>query len=183
MSDNQLVSLAEDFFQNSLDSSPTSAIMRGHKKYFDQIEELTEEQFQKEKDIVDTFIQRLNAIEKDNLTSYFDDVGVTMSLILLVVFISSFIITQIFVDDISSKRAIRMIFDSWRPMLKNYNIKTICICPGFIDTAMVSRKTGILPLRSPIDAAEKFLVSIKKGKINYVYPWQYYILILIDILN
>ena len=79
----------------------------------------------------------------------------------------------------SSKRAIRMIFDSWRPMLKNYNIKTICICPGFIDTAMVSRKTGILPLRSPIDAAEKFLVAIKKGKINYVYPWQYYILILI----
>ena len=67
MSDSQLVGLAKDFFQNSLDSSPTSAIMRGHKKYFDQIEELTEEQFQKEKDIVDTFIQRLNAIEQDNL--------------------------------------------------------------------------------------------------------------------
>ena len=69
MSDNQLVSLAEDFFQNSLDSSPTSAIMRGHKKYFDQIEELTEEQFEKETEVVDTFIQRLNKIEKDNLTS------------------------------------------------------------------------------------------------------------------
>ena len=37
MSDSQLVGLAKDFFQNSLDSSPTSAIMRGHKKYFDQI--------------------------------------------------------------------------------------------------------------------------------------------------
>ena len=37
MSDNQLMSLATDFFQNSLDTSPTSAIMRGHKKYFDQI--------------------------------------------------------------------------------------------------------------------------------------------------
>ena len=69
MSDNQLIGLAEDFFQNSLDSSPTSAIMRGHKKYFDQIEELTEDQFQKEKETVDNFIQRLNAIEKDNLTS------------------------------------------------------------------------------------------------------------------
>ena len=65
MSDNQLIGLAEDFFQNSLDSSPTSAIMRGHKKYFDQIEELTEEQFQKEKETVDNFIQRLNAIDKD----------------------------------------------------------------------------------------------------------------------
>ena len=69
MSDNQLIGLAEDFFQNSLDSSPTSAIMRGHKKYFDQIEELTEDQFQKEKETVDNFIQRLKAIEKDNLTS------------------------------------------------------------------------------------------------------------------
>ena len=69
MSDNQLIDLAEDFFQNSLDSSPTSAIMRGHKKYFDQIEELTEEQFEKEKETVDTFVKRLNAIEKDNLTN------------------------------------------------------------------------------------------------------------------
>ncbi len=46
--------------------------------------------------------------EKDNLISYFDDVGVTMSLILAMVFISSFIITQLFVDDIPSKRAIRI---------------------------------------------------------------------------
>ena len=37
--------LADDFFQNSLDSSPTSAIMRGYKEYFDKIEELTEEKF------------------------------------------------------------------------------------------------------------------------------------------
>ena len=68
MSDKQLTSLATDFFQNSLDSSPTSAIMRGHKKYFDQIEQLTEDQFEKEKEIVDRFIKRLNAIEKEQLT-------------------------------------------------------------------------------------------------------------------
>ena len=46
--------------------------------------------------------------EKNNLISYFDDVGVTMSLILVIVFLSSFIITQIFIDDIQSKRAIRI---------------------------------------------------------------------------
>ena len=56
MSDNQLIGLAEDFFQNSLDSSPTSAIMRGHKKYFDLIEVLPDHQFQKEKEPVDNFI-------------------------------------------------------------------------------------------------------------------------------
>ena len=60
MSDNLLMSLATDFFQNSLDTSPTSAIMRGHKKYFDQIEQLTVDQFEREEEIVDSFIKRLN---------------------------------------------------------------------------------------------------------------------------
>ena len=46
--------------------------------------------------------------EKDNLVNYFNDVGVIMSLILVLVFASSFIITQIFIDDIPSKRAIRI---------------------------------------------------------------------------
>ena len=46
--------------------------------------------------------------EKDNLVNYFDDVGVIMSLILAMVFASSFLITQIFIDDIPSKRAIRI---------------------------------------------------------------------------
>ena len=46
--------------------------------------------------------------EKDNLVNYFDDVGVIMSLILAMVFVSSLIITQIFIDDIPSKRAIRI---------------------------------------------------------------------------
>ena len=46
--------------------------------------------------------------EKDNLVNYFDDVGVIMSLILVMVFASSFLITQIFIDDIPSKRAIRI---------------------------------------------------------------------------
>ncbi len=46
--------------------------------------------------------------EKDNLVNYFDDVGVIMSLILAMVFVSSLITTQIFIDDIPSKRAIRI---------------------------------------------------------------------------
>ena len=69
MSDNLLMSLATDFFQNSLDTSPTSAIMRGHKKYFDQIEQLTVDQFEREEEIVDSFIKRLNAIDQNKLTN------------------------------------------------------------------------------------------------------------------
>ena len=68
MTNSDLQQLSSDFFQNSLDSSPTSAIMRGHKQYFDQIEELDEETFEKEKKIVKEFITRLAKINYQNLS-------------------------------------------------------------------------------------------------------------------
>ena len=69
MSDKNLELLAEDFFKASLESSPTSAIMRGRKEYFDQIEELTEEKFEKEIQNVNNFKQRLSEIDFENLSS------------------------------------------------------------------------------------------------------------------
>ena len=64
-----LQKLANDFFQNSLDSSPTSAIMRGYKEYFDKIEELTEEKFNSEKESVESFLSRLDAINFEELST------------------------------------------------------------------------------------------------------------------
>ena len=69
MSDKNLELLAEDFFKASLESSPTSAIMRGRKEYFDQIEELTEEKFEREIQNVNNFKQRLSEIDFENLSS------------------------------------------------------------------------------------------------------------------
>jgi len=63
-----LKKLADDFFQNSLDSSPTSAIMRGYKEYFDKIEELTEERFNTEKESVESYLSRLDAINFEELS-------------------------------------------------------------------------------------------------------------------
>ncbi len=67
MIDNQLLQLSDDFFQNSLASSPTSAIMRGYKEYFDQIEDLSEETFDKEEQLVNEFISRLEKIDLNTL--------------------------------------------------------------------------------------------------------------------
>jgi uncharacterized protein (DUF885 family) len=64
MTTNLLTQLSNDFFQNSLDSSPTSAIMRGHKAYFEKLEELTDETFNKETKVVDGFISRLENIDQ-----------------------------------------------------------------------------------------------------------------------
>ena len=69
MTNNELQQLSKDFFQNSLDSSPTSAIMRGHKQYFDQIEELNEETFEKETEAVNDFISRLVNIDPESLSN------------------------------------------------------------------------------------------------------------------
>ena len=68
MIDNQLLQLSDDFFQNSLASSPTSAIMRGYKEYFDQIEDLSEETFDKEEQLVNKFISRLEKIDLNTLS-------------------------------------------------------------------------------------------------------------------
>ena len=69
MTNSDLQQLSSDFFQNSLDSSPTSAIMRGHKQYFDQIEELNEETFEKETKAVNDFISRLESIDAESLSN------------------------------------------------------------------------------------------------------------------
>ena len=68
MTTDLLEQLSNDFFQNSLDSSPTSAIMRGHKAYFDKLEELTDETFNKEIKVVDEFILRLANIDQNTLS-------------------------------------------------------------------------------------------------------------------
>ena len=68
MTTDLLVQLSNDFFQNSLDSSPTSAIMRGHKAYFDKLEELTDETFNEETKVVDEFISRLGKIDQVTLS-------------------------------------------------------------------------------------------------------------------
>ena len=69
MTNNELQQLSSDFFQNSIDSSPTSAIMRGHKQYFDQIEEMTDETFKKETKKVNDFISRLEGINAESLSN------------------------------------------------------------------------------------------------------------------
>jgi len=76
----------------------------------------------------------------------------------------------------SSKIAVRRLFDSWRPTLKEFSINTITICPGFIDTPMTER-IRFKPFLKDVDiAAKSFIKAIEKGKKTYIYPWQMYLL-------
>ena len=69
MKNEQLVKLSDDFFQYSLDSSPTSAILRGHKSYFDKIEEISEDQFNHETQLVNDAMEKLASIDFNSLTN------------------------------------------------------------------------------------------------------------------
>ena len=82
----------------------------------------------------------------------------------------------------SSKIAIRMIFDSWRPTLNKYNINVITICPGFIDTPIVKGPARKFPMVSAKKAANNFIKIINKGNRTYIYPWPYKILIIIKLI-
>ena len=77
----------------------------------------------------------------------------------------------------SSKSAIKMIFDSWRPSLNIFNIKTVTICPGFIDTPMVTGLAKKFPMKSADIASEKFLKIIEKEVDTYIYPYFYKMII------
>tara|TARA_B100002049_G_scaffold225433_1_gene197496 strand:- start:2943 stop:3665 length:723 start_codon:yes stop_codon:yes gene_type:complete len=72
----------------------------------------------------------------------------------------------------SSKVAVRRLFDSWRPTLKEYDIKVVTICPGFIDTPMTERIRFKPFLKDADNAAIAFAKAIEKGEKTYVYPWQ-----------
>ncbi len=76
-----------------------------------------------------------------------------------------------------SKVAIKMIFDSWRPSLNNFNIKAITICPGFIDTPMVKGICRQIPIKSADEASEKFMKIIEKDLETFIYPLYYKLLI------
>ena len=72
----------------------------------------------------------------------------------------------------SSKVAVRRLFDSWRPTLKEYIIKVVTICPGFIETPMTERIKFKPFLKDADNAAIAFAKAIEKGVKTYVYPWQ-----------
>ena len=72
----------------------------------------------------------------------------------------------------SSKIAIRMIFDSWRPSLQKYSIKTVSICPGFIDTPIVKGPQGVSPWFQQIKQ-QKNSLELSEVEKTYVYPRYY----------
>lgn len=70
-----------------------------------------------------------------------------------------------------SKAAVRVMADGWRYELSRYNIQISTICPGFIETPMVAKLSGLPFLVNVELAVEKIIRSIDRGRKTYVFPW------------
>ncbi len=84
----------------------------------------------------------------------------------------------------ASKIAVRMLADSWRNTLLKYNIQFTTICPGFIKSEMTDvNEFHMLFLMETDVAARKMLRAIDVGKKTYILPWQWRVLINLNLFK
>lgn len=77
----------------------------------------------------------------------------------------------------ASKAGVRMLMDGFRFKLTPHNIKCITICPGFVDTPIVS-KTRSTPMMLRVESgAKKIANAIERNKKTFIFPWQYKIIL------
>ena len=84
----------------------------------------------------------------------------------------------------ASKVAVRMLGDSWRKTLLKHNIQFTTICPGFIKSEMTNvNEFHTLFLMETDVAAKKMLRAIDVGKKTYILPWQWRVLINLNLFK
>ncbi|MEE8434169.1 MAG: SDR family NAD(P)-dependent oxidoreductase [bacterium] len=77
-----------------------------------------------------------------------------------------------------SKAAVKILMDSYRPVLKAHGIRVTTICPGFVESEMTAGKSYPMPfLVNGSKAAKLIARAIAKGRKTYVFPWQMHLVI------
>jgi NAD(P)-dependent dehydrogenase (short-subunit alcohol dehydrogenase family) len=82
----------------------------------------------------------------------------------------------------ASKAAVLKMMETWSIDLKQFNIASTCICPGFIDTPLTQVNKHPMPFLMPAEKGARLIKNaIDKRKDLYIFPWQ--MKIVITILN
>ncbi|MCO4792097.1 MAG: SDR family NAD(P)-dependent oxidoreductase [Bacteriovoracaceae bacterium] len=82
----------------------------------------------------------------------------------------------------ASKAAVLKMMETWSIDLKQFNITSTCICPGFIDTPLTQKNKHSMPFLMPAEKGARLIKNAIDGKkALYIFPWQ--MKILITILN
>lgn len=78
----------------------------------------------------------------------------------------------------ASKAAVVTLAESLRVDLHGYNVKVTTICPGFVDTPLITDhgRRALRFLLSPADAARRIARAVERGQAEYWFPWQTWLL-------
>ncbi|KTD41700.1 polysaccharide biosynthesis dehydrogenase/reductase [Legionella parisiensis] len=78
----------------------------------------------------------------------------------------------------ASKAALHIYGQSLRAWLTRYQIRVNVICPGYVQTEMSARLSGLKPfLMSSEEAAKKIQKGLIKNKASIIFPWPLHMLI------
>ncbi|MDA0987043.1 MAG: SDR family NAD(P)-dependent oxidoreductase [Bacteroidetes bacterium] len=77
----------------------------------------------------------------------------------------------------ASKAAVKMLMDGFRLKLSQYDIECITICPGFIDTPIVTKNKPTPMMLDVESAVKKIARAINQNRKTFIFPWQYKIIL------
>ncbi|TNE98722.1 MAG: SDR family NAD(P)-dependent oxidoreductase [Deltaproteobacteria bacterium] len=73
----------------------------------------------------------------------------------------------------ASKAAVEKMMETWAIDLKQFNVASTCICPGFIDTPLTQQNKHPMPFIMPAEKGARLIKNaIDKRKSLYIFPWQ-----------
>jgi NADP-dependent 3-hydroxy acid dehydrogenase YdfG len=73
----------------------------------------------------------------------------------------------------ASKAAVRMLMDSYRPLLRRHGIRVTTICPGWVETELSRNNPYPMPFLMDAPRAARLIArAIARGRRTYTFPWQ-----------
>lgn len=78
----------------------------------------------------------------------------------------------------ATKAALKILMDSYRPVLRRHDILATTICPGFVESELTARNRYPMPFIMPARKAARLIQgAIGRGARTYVFPWQMRLLV------
>ena len=78
----------------------------------------------------------------------------------------------------ATKAALKILMDSYRPVLQRRNILATTICPGFVESELTAKNRYPMPFIMPAPKAARLIqAAIARGSRTYVFPWQMRLLV------
>jgi NADP-dependent 3-hydroxy acid dehydrogenase YdfG len=73
----------------------------------------------------------------------------------------------------ATKASVKILMDSYRPLLRGHGIRATTICPGFVASELTAKNPYPMPFIMPAEKAARLIQgAISRGASTYIFPWQ-----------